>query len=175
MAERQQTTHIVVHCSATPPTQDIGAKEIDRWHRAQGYMSIGYHAVIRRDGTIETGRGLNKVGAHAREGGYNRTSIGVCLVGGVSEKPQAHVPGNPWNGSNAENNFTEAQRLALFAFIKDVWEQYGQRLPVIGHRDIPGVSKACPSFSVSDWMKEAFPEEFPEVYPEGFPSRWASQ
>src|SRR5690625_2478479 len=121
MAERQQTTHIVAHCSASPPSQDIGVKEIDRWHRARGFFEVGYHAVIRRDGTLELGRDWDDIGAHAREGGFNRTSIGVCLVGGVSEKPQAHVPGNPWNGSNAEDNFTKEQRLTLANTVKQIW------------------------------------------------------
>lgn len=171
MAKRQATTYLVTHCSATPPSDDIGAYEIDRWHRAQGYDGIGYHAVIRRNGIIEPGRDWDEIGAHARDGGFNRKALGVCLVGGVSENPLKHVPGNPWNGSDAEDNFTQEQYLSWFGFIKQVWEQYG-RIPVIGHRDIPGVTKACPSFSVNLKMKAMFPEEYPQVYPEGFPSRW---
>ena len=27
---RQETKYIVIHCSATPPSMNIGAKEIDR-------------------------------------------------------------------------------------------------------------------------------------------------
>lgn len=171
MAKRQQTTHLVVHCSATPPSHDIGAYEIDRMHRARGFFKIGYHAVIRRNGVIEPGRDWDDIGAHAREGGFNRKSLSVCLVGGVSENPLKHVPGNPWNGSDAEDNFTHEQRVALFAFIKEVWRKYG-RIPVIGHRDIPGVTKACPSFSVNQQMLAMFPDEYAEVYPNGFPSRW---
>ena len=38
---RYDTKFIVVHCSATRPSQDIGAKEIDRWHRERGFMKIG--------------------------------------------------------------------------------------------------------------------------------------
>lgn len=150
---------------------DIGAYDIDRMHRARGFFKIGYHGVIKRDGTLEPGRNWDEVGAHAKDGGFNNFALGVCLVGGLSEKPLKHVPGNPWNGSDAEDNFTDAQFVTLFAFVKKVWEQYG-RIPVIGHRDIPGVSKACPSFSVKEKMLEMFPNEFDEVYPNGFPSRW---
>ena len=47
---------LVVHVTATPAKLDIGAAEIDDMHRQRGFSSIGYHYVIRRDGTIEPGR-----------------------------------------------------------------------------------------------------------------------
>ena len=53
---RQETKYIVIHCSQTRPSQKIGAKEIDRWHREKGWLKIGYAIVIKRDGTIEQGR-----------------------------------------------------------------------------------------------------------------------
>lgn len=169
MAKRSATTHLVVHCSATPPNMDIGANEIDRMHRARGFFSIGYHGVIRRNGLTEPGRNWDQIGAHAR--GFNKKSLSVCLVGGVSLRPLKHVPGNPWNGADAEDNFTDEQWHTLPIYIEEVWSTYG-RIPVIGHRDIPGVTKACPSFSVNEKMLEWFPNEYDKVYPKGFPSRW---
>mgnify|MGYP000758569587 FL=1 len=47
---------IIIHCSATRAGQDFTATDIDRWHRQRGFRSIGYHFVIRLDGTIEPGR-----------------------------------------------------------------------------------------------------------------------
>ena len=41
---------LIVHCAATTPSMDIGASEIDSWHRAKGWKKIGYHLVIRRNG-----------------------------------------------------------------------------------------------------------------------------
>ena len=38
---------IIIHCSATRAGQDITAADIDCWHRARGFWSIGYHYVIR--------------------------------------------------------------------------------------------------------------------------------
>ena len=32
---RKATDYIVIHCSATRPSQDIDAKEIDRWHQSK--------------------------------------------------------------------------------------------------------------------------------------------
>ena len=81
---RQETTYIVIHCSQTRPSQDIGAKEIDTWHRQNGWLKIGYGKVIRRNGEVEQGRGDDEVQAHVR--GYNHTSFGLCLVGGAKEE-----------------------------------------------------------------------------------------
>ncbi len=152
---RASTVGVTVHCSASKPSQDWGATFIDRMHRAQGFICIGYHFIIRRDGSIELGRPLGAEGSHARDGGRNKTHIGICLVGGVSENPQKHIPGNKWNGSDAECNFTKEQMSALrrlLAHLKAT-QFKGKDFPVEGHRDIPGVRKACPSFQVGEWLK----------------------
>jgi N-acetylmuramoyl-L-alanine amidase len=143
--------YIVVHCAATPASMDIGRKEIDLWHRQRGFLEIGYHSVIRRDGTIEAGRALDRPGAHAL--GFNEISLGVCLVGGVD------VAGAD---SKPEANFTPAQMHALANQI-DAWKQ----LPIVrpdvqikGHRDLPSPHsrlKACPSFDVDKWLAAGRP------------------
>ena len=62
---REETKYIVIHCSQTRPSQDIGAKDIDRWHRERGWLKIGYAKVIRRNGEVELGRSNRDTGAHA--------------------------------------------------------------------------------------------------------------
>lgn len=48
---------IILQCSATPASMDIGAKGIWDWHvNGNHWRDIGYHWVIRRDGTVEKGR-----------------------------------------------------------------------------------------------------------------------
>lgn len=74
-------TFIIIHCSAIPPYQDSSAETITRWHIARGFKTIGYHYVIRRDGTIENGRPLEQVGAHCQN--HNKHSIGICYEGGL--------------------------------------------------------------------------------------------
>lgn len=140
MAKRKETKYIAIHCSATGGDMDIGAKEIDRWHRQKGFFSIGYHYVIRRDGTLELGRDEDAIGAHVQ--GYNAVSIGICLVGGV----------NADDISKAENNFTEAQFIRLRDLLVDLRVRYPDA-EVLGHRDFPDVAKACPSFDVRKWLK----------------------
>lgn len=120
--------HIVVHWSATGPDQDIGAREIRRWHtdappRGRGWTDIGYHLVIRRDGRLEPGRPIEVMGAHV--GKHNRSSLGVCYVGG----PDAPI--------------TRAQRLTL-ATVLDYWLAMFPGARVFGHRDLAATQ--CPGF-----------------------------
>ena len=74
---------IIIHCSGTKAEHDIDASDIRQWHKAKGWSDIGYHYFIKLNGTVETGRYIEKVGAHAF--GYNKRSIGICYAGGVAE------------------------------------------------------------------------------------------
>lgn len=127
---------LVIHCSATPPNMDIGAKEIRRWHKAKGWSDIGYHDVIRRDGSYERGRDYNRIGAHVR--GYNRGSIGVCMVGGVDEY------------NNPEDNFTDEQWESLTRYCRATKAQIN--VSIAGHNEFDK-GKACPSFDVQRFLE----------------------
>ncbi len=130
--------YLVVHCSATPPKAKVDAREIDRWHRMRGFLRIGYHYVIKRNGQVEQGRPITDPGAHVE--GYNHESIGVCLAGGVNEK---NVP---------EDNFTLDQKAALGALLVTLKALF-PKAEVIGHRDL-NPNKACPSFDAKAWWAE---------------------
>ena len=128
---------IVVHCSATPPSMDIGVETIKRWHTKKGWSDCGYHYVIKRDGSVEKGRPIQRPGAHAK--GYNKNSIGICCVGGVDDQ------------MNPEDNRTEAQKESLHLLLGGLYFQYNIE-KIIGHNEVS--SKACPSFSVPEWLEE---------------------
>lgn len=131
---------IAVHASATPPSMDIGVDDIRRWHLKRGWLDIGYHYVIRRDGTLEEGRDLSTPGAHVA--GYNDKAIGICLVGGSAEG----------DVNTAEANYTFAQYKTLKSLL-DYLKDYFPNAIIQGHRDFPGVTKACPSFNVKAFME----------------------
>ena len=131
--------YLAVHCSATKPSMDVGAAEIDRWHRAEGWFKIGYHYVIRRNGKIEKGRPESEIGAHVS--GYNSVSLGVCLVGGCDDRMKA------------ANNFTPAQFESLRTLLTELKTRYPEAI-IQGHRDFPNVKKDCPSFDVKKWWSE---------------------
>lgn len=128
---------IAVHCTTTPPAQDIGVKELDRVFRLDGHLSIGFHFVIRRDGTIEKGRKVKERGVHLEK--YNHCSIGVCLVGGLNAKLQP------------EANYTKAQLKALRSLLEHLEDTF-PRAVIQGQRDFPGVDTASPSFDVKRWF-----------------------
>lgn len=68
----------VIHHTAG---SDVPVGVINIQHKARGWDGIGYHFLIRKNGTIEEGRSLNKVGAHAL--GRNNY-IGIALTGNNS-------------------------------------------------------------------------------------------
>jgi hypothetical protein len=120
--------YIVVHCSAGMSQ----AKEIRRIHiEKRGWSDIGYHAVIERDGSVVPGRPLERIPAQAR--GWNRHAVACCLVGGEKIVDFTHPQ---WNN--------------LRVWVRDMKSLF-QNAIVIGHRDFPGVSKACPRFDVRRW------------------------
>lgn len=135
----QLIKYLVVHCSASPASLDVGVKEIDKWHRQRGFLKIGYHYVVRRDGTVEKGRKDSEVGAHVS--GYNTGSLGICLVGGVKE-----------DGKTAECNFTLQQYEALKVLLTKLKKSHSEAV-IQGHRDFPNVHKDCPCFDVRAWCK----------------------
>jgi len=138
MEIRKDTDIIVIHCTQTPDTMDIGANEIKKWHKNRGFDTIGYHFVIRRDGHVEKGRSINAVGAHAVA--VNGTSIGVALVGGGTKDMG-------W-----ENNFTEIQFESLKELLEKLMSDFRIK-KVIGHYQVDD-KKECPSFDVPKWLKE---------------------
>lgn len=131
-SKREKTKYIVVHCSDTPAKMDVGVNEIRKWHLERGWKDIGYHYVIRRSGLIEAGRHFSVVGAHAE--GYNKVSIGICLVG-------------------REKNYTKEQWVALARALMDLTKYY-KGTPVVGHCDLDPLRKRhCPGFNAKAWWK----------------------
>jgi len=134
---------IIVHCSYTPPSMDIGAARIRQWHTSpdpndpsKPWSDIGYHFVIRRNGNIETGRPLEIAGAHTK--GKNARSVGICLVGGMHETSR-----------RSEFNFTRSQMISLNSLLARLQGQF-PLAEVSGHRDWD--NRDCPCFDVKSYM-----------------------
>ena len=122
-------TLIVIHCSAVKPDQMSSVAQIDSWHRERGYkFGVGYHYVVRRDGSIETGRPEWMVGAHCLN--HNKYSIGVCYEGGLDAR-----------GQPADTR-TAAQKATLRQLLTDLHRRY-PRAVIVGHHDL-NPQKPCP-------------------------------
>ena len=124
---------IVIHCSATCCNRSFPLEAVVACHRARGFVTIGYHYYITRDGTVHAGRPLYQVGAHAT--GFNRRSIGVCYEGGLDSE------GNP------ADTRTPEQKETLLKLLKRLKKDYPDA-QILGHRDLPNVAKECPCFEV---------------------------
>ena len=123
-------TLIVIHCSAVGPEQESSAADIDSWHRANGWQGIGYHFVVRRDGSVELGRPIEVVGAHVV--GHNRYSIGICYEGGLDA------------AGEAADTRTPEQIKALRSLVEQMHERFPKAL-IVGHHDLDP-TKPCPCF-----------------------------
>ena len=127
-------TLIIVHCSANRAGSALRMADIDSYHRSLGWIGCGYHYVIPTDGTIESGRPDEMVGAHCKN--HNRHSIGVCYIGGLSK-----------DGKPADTR-TDAQRIALRNLLEQLHQRYPDAL-IVGHRDLDP-QKVCPCFDVAN-------------------------
>lgn len=128
---------------------DFSVEDIDRWHRDRGMDGVGYHYVIRLDGSVEKGRSEEKVGAHCLK--WNGRSVGICYIGGLD------VAGQP------ADTRTDMQKKAMRLLIEDLKRRY-RIVAVMGHRDTsPDLNgdgviepnefiKWCPCFDVRSWL-----------------------
>ena len=129
-------TFIVIHCSAVRPGQQSSAADIDRWHKDKGWKGIGYHYVVRRDGSIEQGRSLEQVGSHVV--GHNKHSIGICYEGGMDD-----------TGRNVDTR-TPAQKVTLRRLVEDMHARFPKAV-IVGHHNLNPL-KDCPCFdAVSEY------------------------
>ena len=136
MDKRQITDTIVIHCTQTPADMDVDVAKVTEWHTQRGFDTIGYHYLIKRDGTLQTGRDESLVGAHAVA--VNGTSIGVALAGGGTADMG-------W-----ENNFEPIQFETLKSIIIKLKDKYNIQ-KIIGHSEVES-TKQCPSFDVQGWL-----------------------
>ena len=126
LTTRRVTDQIVIHHTGNAVDDDLSAAEIDASHKGQGWTCIGYHYVIRKDGTVELGRPDWTVGAHAY--GNNSHTIGVHVCGNFEE---------------AEPTDEQIESLAML--LANLCADYSlpiDRYTIVGHREL--MPTACP-------------------------------
>ena len=134
----RKITTLILHCTATKDDHDVTIEDIRVWHIARGWKREGYHFLVRLDGTIERGRPIDMIGAHAK--GHNRHSIGIAYAGGIDKY------------GNAVNTMSKDQTDAIFVLIDSLAVVLGQ-LELIGHNDVTDM-KTCPNFDVAEWWQD---------------------
>ena len=131
---RGVTDKIVIHHTGNPSDDDLSAAEIDASHKGQGWTCIGYHYVIRKDGTVEQGRPHWTVGAHAYR--HNSYTIGIHVCGNFEEAEP-----------------TDAQVESAAMLLANLCTDYSlpiDRDHVVGHREL--MSTACPGEYLYEMM-----------------------
>lgn len=140
---------IIIHYAATPNGSSHNIDDIDNWHLQRGFSrskkwrkqfnpyleACGYNAVIPVNGDIQLGRHPDEPGAHTR--GYNRTSLGVCLIG------------------------TDAYEFQQWNALAQLVEMWSHRIRICGIDEMIEASvhghnefskKSCPGFDVQEWL-----------------------
>ena len=117
--------YLVAHCTATPHSTTV--ESIKRyWKEVKKWKQVGYHFLIEADGNVVQLAPIEKITNGV--GGFNSNAIHFCYIGGLKIDDR-----------------TDSQKASMLALMK----QHKTMFPsakIQGHRDFPGVKKACPRF-----------------------------
>lgn len=133
MKLRKHTNKIIIHFTETAEFQNFDINKVREWHIQRGFSDIGYHFLIKLDGTVQIGRQIDLIGAHCH--GENYDSVGICYVGG-----KCH------DGTLGDTRTLEQIKSieTVIAFVRSV---YGY-IPCFGHNDFS--KKVCPGYNVKN-------------------------
>jgi hypothetical protein len=146
----REVTEVVVHWTETHTNKNIGSEEINRYHVGLGLDGIGYHYVIRRDGSLQRGRPVNIQGQHAPTNNHDERSIAIVFVGGYN------VP----TGTPNPEQFLSVQSLTRSQF--NTFDHFCRAFynvfpgaQIVGHNDID-TDEIDPGFDVIDYVNANF-------------------
>lgn len=126
----RKITHLVIHCTATPPTAEPEAI-LKYWKDHLKWKVPGYHRLVKADGQVLNLLDEEKIANGVA--GHNKNSLHVSWIGGL-------------HGDDR----TMAQRKAIAAVLL-TWLKKYPTAQIVGHRDFPGVRKACPQFDAKSY------------------------
>lgn len=132
--------YIAVHCTAGK--REATVADLEAEFRRKGWKNPGYHYVVTSDGAIH--QLLDDAKVSNGVSGWNHCTVNVAYTGGV-DTTRKSLP--------AVDNRTEAQKAGMRKLLRLLRGRYPQAV-IQGHRDFPGVAKACPSFDAKEEYKE---------------------
>jgi N-acetylmuramoyl-L-alanine amidase len=144
----RDVSSVVIHATETFTNKNIGAEEIDAIQKKLGEDEVGYHYVIRRDGRLQRGRPVEKEGSHCPTGNYDKTSIGIVMVGGINRASTEQ------SFETSSASFTRAQYNTLEQFLQVFYNNFSGG-EVFGHSDIE-TDELDPYFDVSEYILSLF-------------------
>lgn len=145
---------IVVHCTGTRVGDRVTRQSLAYiFFAVNGWQHWGYHAVVYHDGSWEilqqlpnattTGGIITDATRANGAKGYNNDSLHVAYVGGLDRATRKPA-----------DTRTDEQKNTLRMLIS-YWKTVYKITEVVGHRDLPGVNKACPCFDAKTEYQNA--------------------
>lgn len=153
--------YLVIHITENYP-KDLYYDYFEKWFlHEKGWGKFGYHKVLNPSGSIVELTPINndkvltwsEIAYHTA--GYNRISLSIAIVGGLS---YGH------SRSHCTNTMTFMQKVQLVNTIKyyrSIWPD----LKILGHRDLASKDsnkngkidphewvKSCPCFDIREWL-----------------------
>ncbi len=145
----REIKYIVVHCTAT--TTNATIESIMRyWKEVMKWKNPGYHYIIKPDGEIVNINAEQNISNGVA--GHNRYSIHISYIGGTDKY-----------GKPADTR-TDKQKQSMFNKLVELSKKYPGAV-ILGHRDFSpdkngnGIIeyfewiKECPSFDVTEWLR----------------------
>ena len=121
----REIDRVFLHCSATDQNAHDDVAVMRRWHvDDRGWNDVGYHFFIKKDGTVQPGRDLEKTPAAQR--GHNAGTNAICQHG------------------LALGRFTRGQYRSVIALCREIDDALDGMVSFHGHSEVS--SKACPVF-----------------------------
>lgn len=142
--------YIILHCTGGKPEQTTDS--IKAGWKKKGWKKGGYHHLVSADGSSEQLAQDDEITNGVA--GYNSNAIHICYKGGYD-----------FELKKGKDTRTDAQKFTLKTLVKSYHAKY-PNAKIKGHRDFSpdkdkdGVIekfewiKVCPSFEVSEWLKE---------------------
>ncbi len=119
LQKRATTDYIILHHAAA---SEASVTTVHNWHLQRGWVGIGYHFYVRKDGSIYRGRPEDTIGAHTE--GYNSRSIGICAEGNFEVE-----------------TMPDAQKRAIIELLRELKKRY-PNVQIKRHKDF--ANTACP-------------------------------
>lgn len=150
----EKLNYLIIHCTASPEGKELTKQDIIRMHTSpkeqggRGWKKAGYNDIIYLNGDLVNIISFNQndiveeweVANGAK--GLNGRSRHIVYVGGCAK-----------NGKTPKDTRTELQEKSLETYVRYTILRHPY-IKVLGHNEVEGVKKACPSFNVSEWLKE---------------------
>ena len=139
----QKPEFIAIHCSANKSMHIDRSDLYFLFFVSRGWSHWGYNYFVQPSGEILALCGIDKSPfIEADEivngvAGWNSKTISIAYSGGIDRY------GKPLN------TLTEKQKISIQFLITQFKSQF-KGIKVRGHRDFPGVKKACPSLNVAE-------------------------